>query len=461
MTQLTTLSAATAAGADATEASAPWPRPAYAWAVVAILLLVSICSYLDRQIISLVVEDIKHDLGLSDFQIGLLQGPPFGLFYALMAMPIAVFADRYHRRNLILGGLGLWSVATVACGLASTFAQLFVARACVAVGEATLNPCAFSIVSDYFDRQRRSLALSIYSIGTVAGVGLAMIVGGVVLSLGRQLQGQVALPIIGPLEPWQFAFVVIGAPGILLGALLFVVREPLRRGMLVHPAAGAGDLVAFCRFIARNGQAFFALFGSFTILALMSYANFAWVPTFFIRTFGWPAPQAGVVYGTLAAVVGTSGALFGGVMANSLSRRGYSDAPYRTIFLCTFPLAPCAVLAFVVAPTGAWAAGFYALWQFFAATPSGLGAAAMMSLAPNEMRAKTAALYFFCLNLFGVTLGPTAVGLLTTHVFRDDLMLRYSLTVISCVGTPLALLLIGWGMKPYRASLAAIDADRA
>jgi MFS family permease len=287
-------------------------------------------------------------------------------------------------------------------------------------------------------------------------------VGALVLSLGHRLQGQSALPFIGPLEPWQFAFVVIGTPAIPLSILLFAVREPLRRGILGRsaPTAAAGDLFAFGRFVIRNGKAFFALFGSFTVLALMSFANFAWVPTFFIRTFGWPAPQAGVVYGTLAAVAGVSGALFGGVMANRLSARGYSDAPYRTIFLCTFPLAPCAVLAFVVAPTGAWAAGLYALWQFFAATPSGLGAAAMMSLAPNEMRAKTAALYFFCINMFGVTLGPAAVGLLTTHVFHDDLMLRYSLTVISCAGAPLALLLIGWGMKPYRASLAAVDADR-
>jgi MFS family permease len=172
-----------------------------------------------------------------------------------------------------------------------------------------------------------------------------------------------------------------------------------------------------------------------------------------MRSFGWTPVHAGLIYGVIVSVIGGAGTLVGGWFADWLTMRGYEDAPYRAIFLSTAPLAPCAILAFVIATSAEQSAMAYGLWQFFAAVPSGLAAAAMMALAPNEMRAKTTAVYYLCINLFGVTLGPTCVGFLTTHIFRDESMLRYSLAMVSVFGTPLALLLIGMGMKHYRASL--------
>jgi MFS family permease len=159
------------------EDEAPWPDQRYAWFVVIVLYLGAVLSLMDRQIISLLVGDIKQHLGLTDFEIGLLQGPPFGIFYALMSIPIALLADRGNRRNIIVLGMGFWSLATAACGLASSFWHLFLARIAVGAGEATLSPCAYSMISDYFRRRLLPMAMSVFTMGNLSGVGLAMIIG--------------------------------------------------------------------------------------------------------------------------------------------------------------------------------------------------------------------------------------------------------------------------------------------
>ena len=438
--------------------STAWPPRRYAWYVVAVLLASSIVSFLDRQIIALVVQNIKASLKLTDLQIGLLQGPPFGIFYAVMALPIAFLADRYSRRNLVIGGLAFWSLATAACGLAGGFVQLFTARACVAVGEATLNPCAYSIISDCFARQRRAFALSIYTTGTLVGVGLAMVIGGAVLALGEHLRG-VSYPWIGQLQPWQFAFVAVGLPGFFLSLLLLTVREPTRRGRIAAKKEAVSKVggLTFGDFIKAHGKAFFPLFLSFALLALVTYANFAWVPTYFIRMFGWGASKAGYIFGAVVTISGAGGTLAGGWLSDVLDRRGHKDAPYRAVFLSTLPVVPLSICAFTLAPNAAWAMSIYAVLQFFTAFPSGLAAAAMMALAPNEMRAKTTAVYYLCVNLIGVTLGATSVGFLTTQVFHSDQRLGLSLAIVTAIAAPLALLLIGGGMKHYRRSISDIE----
>ena len=262
----------------------PWPRQGYAWYVVAILFVCSVFSFLDRQIIALMVEDIKLDLGLNDFEIGLLQGPPFGIFYATMSIPIALAADRYSRRNIIVAGVTFWSFATAACGLAGNFWHLFLARIGVGAGEASLAPSAYSMISDYFRRDLLPLAMSVFTMGNLMGVGLAMIIGGAVIGYAKSLEEIVILG-IGVVSAWQFSFIVIGLPGLLLAVLVLTIREPFRRG--VQQGSDSTTLRAFRRFVAVHWRMFATLFGSFTLLVLVAYGNFAWVPTFFIRTFGW------------------------------------------------------------------------------------------------------------------------------------------------------------------------------
>ena len=443
---------------DSQAAEPPWPNARYAWYVVGVLFIGSVFSFLDRQIIALLVEDIKLDLGLNDFQIGLLQGPPFGIFYALMSIPIALLADRSNRRNIIIAGVTFWSLATAACGLASQFWHLFLARVGVGSGEACLSPCAYSMISDYFRRHQLPLAMSIFTMGNLSGVGLAMVVGGGIIAYAQSL-GEIRMPLVGAVEPWQYTFIVIGLPGLLLALLLFTVREPLRRGL--RKDSDNTTLRAFGAFVASQGKTFATLFGSFTMLVMVAYGNFAWVPTFFIRTFGWTASEAGAIYGTIVAVFGTTGALFGGWLASWLSRRGHLDAPYRATMICSLPLAPLAVIVFMLAPSGELAAWFFAPYQFLSAVPAGLAAAAMMTITPNEMRAKISSAYLFFSNFIGLSLGAATVGFTTHYVFGDDSRVGDSLTLVNCVGAPLAVLFILWGMKPFRQSVSSLEDQTA
>lgn len=439
----------------------PWPRQWYAWYVVSVLFVGSIFSFLDRQVIALMVEDIKLDLGLNDFEIGLLQGPPFGIFYALMSVPIALAADRFNRRNIVIAGVAFWSAATAACGLAGSFWHLFLARVGVGSGEAALSPCAYSMISDYFRLRLLPLAMSIFTMGNLLGVGLAMIVGGAVIGYAKQLD-EIVIWGLGNVAPWQFSFIVIGLPGLLLALLMLTVREPLRRGV----AAGTDgtSVAAFVRFVRGHWRTFLSLFGSFTLLVLVAFGNFAWVPTFFIREYGWTESEAGAVYGATVAVFGTAGALFGGWLAGALIRMGYSDGPFRATLLCSVPLAPLAVLVFGIAPEGRWAAALYAPYQFFSAVPAGLAATAMMTITPNGMRAKISSAYLFFSNFVGLSLGSATVGFITTRVFADDTRVGESLMMVNLVGVPLAIAAIALGMRHYRASLstaapqAALDA---
>ncbi|MGE0666938.1 MAG: spinster family MFS transporter [Sphingomonadales bacterium] len=440
-------------------ADAPWPNQTYAWYVVIILFFGAVVSFLDRQIIALLVADIKADLGLSDFEIGMLQGPPFGIFYALMSVPIALLADSRSRRNIIIAGVSFWTMATAACGLAGNFWHLFLARIGVGVGEATLGPSAYSIISDYFPKNKLSMAMAVFTMGNLMGVGLAMVLGGAVIAVLREM-GTITLGPLGEMAPWHVAFFVAAVPGVLLALLMLTVREPIRRGRTATATSGGKQQMAeFGRFVAANRGTFFTLFASYSLLVLVAYGNFAWMVAFFSRSFGWDAPQSGYVYGMIALTFGTSGAFFGGWFASWLDRRGYRDGPFRATLICTIPAAPIAACIFLVAPDGWWAAGFLAAWQFLGGVPSGLSGAAMMSITPNQMRAKISSFYLFVSNIVGISLGATSVGFLTTHVFHDDSMLNVSLAVVNCVFPPLVVLLMWVGLKKYRKSLQ--DAELA
>ena len=214
---------------------------------------------------------------------------------------------------------------------------------------------------------------------------------------------------------------------------------------------------AFLAFVATHRRTFGSLFGSFTLLVMVAYGNFAWVPTFFIRNFGWTPAEAGSIYGTVVAVFGTGGALFGGWLASWFSARGYADAPYRATLLCSLPLVPLALLVYLVVPDGRWAAALYAPYQFFSAVPAGLAAAAMMTITPNEMRAKISSAYLFFSNFIGLSLGAATVGFITHNVFGDDARVGESLAIVNVLGIPLAVIAIWLGMKTYRDGVARLS----
>lgn len=205
----------------------PGALGAYRWYVALVLLFAYTVSFIDRQVIGLLVEPIKRDLLLTDTQFSLIAGFAFALFYATIGLLMGRAADRWNRRNLLLLGVLVWVPATAACGYATSFATLFVARALVAVGEAALNPAAYSLLIDYFPPHQRARAMSLYTSGVYLGSGLAFVVGGTVMAAAAGAD-QVALPVLGALRPWQATFVIVALPGVLVLALMLSVREPLR-----------------------------------------------------------------------------------------------------------------------------------------------------------------------------------------------------------------------------------------
>ena len=225
-----------------TDAQPAWASPPYAWFVVLVLTIAYTCSFIDRQILTLLIEPIRRDLHITDTQVSLLGGLAFSILYTTLGIPIARLADQTHRRNLMAAGLAFWSIMTATCGLARSFWGLFAARIGVGVGEAALSPAAFSLLADYFPPQRLARAISVYSMGLYFGAGLALMIGGSVVQGRVERAGARVLPVIGEVFPWQMTFFAVGLLGLPALLLMFTIREPVRRGMAKKPARAQGAL---------------------------------------------------------------------------------------------------------------------------------------------------------------------------------------------------------------------------
>ena len=215
------------------------PRTTYAWYVVAVLTLANISGYVDRQILVALVGPIERDFGITDVQMSYLIGLGFALFYSILGFPIARLADRTNRRNIMATGVTLWSVFTTLGATARTYRRLLFFRIGVGVGEASINAPSVSLLADYFPSNRRSRAMSVYSLGIFLGSGIGYFIGGWVVQL-VSVRDSWTVPILGSIRPWQSAFLAVGLPGLLIALLLFTVREPPRRstGMRVNIPTG-------------------------------------------------------------------------------------------------------------------------------------------------------------------------------------------------------------------------------
>ena len=302
-----------------------YPSSTRAWMTVAILMLAYVLSFVDRQILNLLVEPIRRDLDITDTHMSLLMGFSFAVFYTICGVPIGRLADRKSRRGIIAIGVLVWSLMTALCGTAKTFWHFLVFRIGVGVGEAALSPSAYSLIADSFPPKLRGTAMSVYSMGIYIGSGLAFLLGGLVVKFASA-QGDVELPVLGMVRPWQLIFLVLGAAGVLFAAVLLLIREPSRKGV------GAGvevPLSEVAGYIRQNRRTVLCHNFGFACLAFAAYGSSAWIPTFFIRTYGWSASDVGVLYGSVVAVAGSIGIIAGGRLSDLLHRRGYRDAPLR------------------------------------------------------------------------------------------------------------------------------------
>jgi len=417
------------------------------WYIVGILTLAYVSSFIDRQILSLLVEPIKRDLQISDTQISLLMGLSFGIFYTLLGIPIARLADLQSRKHIVAWGIGLWSIMTAICGTVGNFAQLFFARMGVGVGEAALSPAAYSMIADLFPKSKLAMANSVYNMGIFIGSGLAFLIGGLVVNIVK-VEEIWHIPIVGAVFPWQMVFFFVGLPGLLIVFLISRIKEPERQGV-------EGDKATFkqtWQFILKNGRMYFNINLGLGFVTLVNYANAAWIPSFFVRTYGWTASKAGMIFGISVVIFGTLGLWFGGKLADNLTNKGYQDGRVRAcIYLIGAFFASCWI--FPIMPSGEWAAWAIIPVAFFSSSPFGAGTAAIAGVTPNRMRAMTSALYLFIVNLLGLVFGPLSVALLTDKYFQDTNMIRYSILIVMVIGTFLGLIFMYLSLKPYRKML--------
>jgi MFS family permease len=424
---------------------------AYAWYVVAVLLLAYTLSFIDRMILSLLVGPIRADLGISDTQMSLLMGFAFAIFYSVLGIPLGWLADRGSRRGLMVAGVTAWSVMTAICGLTRGYATLFLARIGVGVGEATLSPAAYSMLGDYFPREKLGRAMAVYSIGVPLGSGIALVAGALVVKFVTEGPPMV-LPMLGAMEPWRLTFLVVGLPGLMVALLIaLTVREPARKGGAVGLVKGE-----FLAFLKTHPAALAAHFSGMGLLALVMYGAMAWIPQFLHRTYGMPVSEAGLWFGGATAICGACGLMLGGWMADGLYRRGFRDAHLRVLRLNVILLAPL-FIAMALAPSAGVAVTLMIISMLVGTIHGGVAGAALQLVTPNRLRARMVALYFLVANLIGLGCGPTAMALVTDLVFHDDAALRYGIAIVTAVALPISGLILTLGLKPFARAVQASE----
>jgi MFS family permease len=448
---------------DVTRAEGSWPAPTYAWYVVAVLAVANAVSFIDRLILSLLVPVIKADLQLSDTEISLLQGFAFALFYTLMGLPLARWADARSRKWLVTVGVAFWSAMTALCGLARGFWQLFAARVGVGCGEATLSPSAYSMLADYFPPHKLALPIGVFSAGITAGMGLALIGGAAAIQMVTGL-GEVNVPVLGSLGGWRLVFVIVGALGIIVIALMLTVREPARRDASGRVAAVGTPASVPLREVFGYLRAHWRLYAltlmGFGMTSVSIYGILSWTPTFYVRSYGLTIPQAGYLMGLVALVGGVSGSFAGGWIADRLALRDDPNAKLRVLLVCCCFLLPAGALSPLM-PTVQLALGVLFFTFFFGSAATGPTGSFVQIITPNRMRAQMGAVYQLALNLVGLGLGPTAVALFTDYVFGDENMVRYSIVAVVMIFNPLAIVLSFFALRHYAGGGAQVTEPQA
>lgn len=434
--------------------SRSYPPRWLAWCVLALLAAAALMSFVDRFILSLLITPIKDSLHLSDFQIGLLMGPAFAICFAIFGVPIGWLADRANRRTIVAAGIALWSVMTAWCGLAKSFGTLFVARMGVGMGEAALNPCVVSLVSDYFPPTVRARAIGLYMTGAFLGAGSAYIVGGQAVAVIESWP-PLTLPIVGTLLSWQVAFLIVAAPAAVLAVLMILVPEPRRNA---EPSESHPSPLNGLKHVAANLPAYAGVFLGMSGTTAISASSF-WSPALFERAWGWPVERSGTVIGLIILATGIPGANIGGWIADRLTRNGRADGPLITCLIGSIAMAPGFSL-YPLMPSGEAAAALLCVAFFGLAVATGVSPAAVGAVSPARFKAGIAGLFFMTINLLGLFLGPPTVGLIADALPGAD-GLRLALSSTFAVFGIATIAVLWWGLRPFRRMAESVaEADR-
>ncbi|MFA7602824.1 MAG: MFS transporter [Novosphingobium sp.] len=391
------------------------PGP-YAWYVVIVLMLAYTLSYIDRKMPFILVESIKHDLNLSDTQIGLLTGMMFAVIYAVAGIPLARIADRRSRKMLMSGAILVWSVLTAFGGFAANFWMLAVSRAGVAAGEAACTPAAHSLIADYIPRRFRSRAIGVYLVGSPLGALLGLAIGGWV----------------NEMADWRMAMFALGLPGILLAALIFfTIREPLRSGGHTEGLADEGPGIVEAVKVFMNHPALRHLIIGMTMAGVTSAAFQAFAPAYIIRTFGLGTAEIGLTYGAALGISGVVGTLLGGVLGDRL--RG--SRPGSGLAFLSLPLAVGAIALLI----GLFSNNYLVFLASVLVLQAGylvVGApsfAATQAIVSPRMHAVASAIILLGVSGVGLSIGPLLAGAISDMLrnLGPQEALRWALLVMT------------------------------
>jgi len=430
-----------------------WPSRRRAWFAAGMLAAANTLAFVDRQALALLVQPIKDDLQASDTAMSLLYGLSFTMFYVLVGIPVARLADRTNRRNIVAAAIFIWSLATALCGIARSFGALFVARVGVGAGEGGLSPAAYSILSDYFPKDRLPAAMGVYQMGIYVGGAAALLLGGLLATVVPP-SSVVDIPFIGAMKGWHLVFLILALPGILLSVLMLLVREPARMGDGgTQPSPPIPVLLAHIR---QHWQAYFGISMGFALMILVGNATGAWIPAFLERKFGLTTAEIGGLYGSITAVCGVSGTLAGGFAAAALRRRGFERGNLYAALFGFVGLIPVTTL-FPQMPTVTLTLTLIGIMTFLAGFNFGGGLAALQEITPNRMRASMSAGYMLMVNLIGAAGGPFAIAIVTDYWYGDPQALPHAITIVCAIASPLSVAALLLGLRGYG---RAIDGAR-
>jgi len=422
-----------------------YPTAARGWMLTMLLTLAYILSYVDRSILGALIQPIKADLRISDLQIGLLIGLGFGLFYALIGVPLGWLADRTRRTWIVAAGITLWSAATMASGLAHDFGRLFVARMGVGVGEAALSPCAMSLIGDSFPPEQRGKPIGVYSAALSLGAGLSSLIVAAVLGMTHDNHA-IIVPLLGAVRPWQYAFLVVGAPGLIIAPLFLLIREPTRMTAIASPGTTSAGLEYLSRhFIALGGITLLAM-----VMTTVAYSQ-QFNAAAFTRSYGWPAKDFLKINGMINLIVGPITVIGIGALADYWRKRGQFDAPLRLLVLGYLVMLPASATAMLM-PTPVIAFAVLALSSVGIGTVTSAAIIALLDITPSAVRGQIVALYYMAISISGLMLGPTTVGYLSTRIYGEA-NLKLAVATVPLLFGIIPLLLMPIVTKTYRAEL--------
>lgn len=433
--------------------------PAVNWRThlsLALLALVYIFSYIDRQVLSILLEPIKQEFGASDTQMGLLTGLAFGLLYAVLGIPVGRLADTHNRRNIVAVCCAIWSLATMACGFATQYWHMLIARMSVAVGEAGGMAPSISIVSDLYPPQKRSFAISLFMMGPNLGTLLGLVLGGLV----AQYYG------------WRAVFLFFGIPGVLLSLIVFlVVKEPLRGAYEAprSPAAPVAPRESMWRQVRRLMGMAPLRYVCFAcgMAGVAGYGYGVWTPTFFMRTHGMSIAHAGMVFGLASGLGAVFGAMFCGWLSDRLTQR---DARWQLglAALGTLCAVPCGIAVFLWPEADFWRLGsikipyamvFALSFGFFGSWFATLSYSAVSQMVKSAERSVAAALLNLFMTLLGVGIGPLVTGMLSDYFGQSHGTdgLRWALIGVTSLFT-VTVIFFALAITPYKQRLLQLQA---